>query len=408
MENPVTATRATDEDHVGARRVRSLAFFAKDIGSLTLDVEVNETDVLYTHVGANDRVPLGAAIVMTRGFHGALRIGIVYKNVLTADRGEGYADDYYDGGIPTLRVDRNDARWALDALHDSDDLRDPGLVRKRLQKLDRIVDRNAGSGSARKRKAAADAERAKRVSDKNKRRNPIAAAMANWGATVQLDKELRIALGADERVSRSRLAIVRLLAGIWKTFHDVDVELASMERWWSPTRRRPLPFSQSKRLATRVARVGEEVCLVTAAPYGQMPLLTQLHGELDALVGALRNATEFRRALPLLASARRTVAALLIHRMIAQMLVTAGKARRFKKPVTGKQRREYLAAADRTMDRIAGEVAALGGRPPAFLRALERRVSEAKKVGLEEVFNAEEAYNLLSEASELFLERPAT
>lgn len=405
MENPITRTRATDDGLPRERPVRDLAFLSTDLGRLCLRVEVNERDVLYTHVGEHPTIPVGAAVVITELREGDVPLAAVYQSVLTADRGEGYAEIYYEDAVPVIRVDRNDARWALDAVHDSDDLVNPEIVRKRNQRLDRIVARNKDSGSERKRTAAADAERAKHPKDKLDRANPMAAAMANWGAAVQLDKELHIALKADERVSKSRVAIVRLLASVWKSFHDADVELGSMERWWKPGRRRPLPFSQARRLAERAARIEAELALITAAPYGQMPLLAQLREEIDSLVEALNDKGRYRDAFPLLQCARRTAAKLILHRVIAQMLVTAGKVRRFKKPITAAQRREYVAAADRANTQIVAAIMDEPGRS-VFLSRLQGRLEEAKQVGLEDEFDAERAYELLGDASNLYLERP--
>lgn len=406
MSNPITCTDATEPGASPARPVRDVTVDTPDLGRLVLRVEVNEPDVLYTHVGEHPTIPVGAAVVITELREGDVPLAAVYQSVLTADRGEGYAGAYYEEGIPVLRVDRNDARWTLDAVHDSDDLGDPEIVRKRLRRLDRIVARNKDSGSARKRRAAHDAERAKSLKDKNARANPMAAAMANWGAAVQLDKELRIALTAGERVSKSRVAIVRLLASVWKTFHDTDVELASMERWWKPSRRRPIPFAQARRLAERARRMGTELARITAAPYGQMPMLAQLRAELDTFVDALGDADRYRDAFPLLACARRTAGKLILHRTVAQMLVTAGKVRRFKKPITAKQRREYVAAADAANAQILAAIAAEGGRT-GFLGRLKRCLEDAKQVGLEDAFDAERAYELLIDASNLYLESPA-
>ncbi|OGL94885.1 hypothetical protein A2348_05355 [Candidatus Uhrbacteria bacterium RIFOXYB12_FULL_58_10] len=403
MENPLTHTYATDGRPVRGRAHASLLFYSTELGVLRLDVDVNEPGVLYTHVGAHESVPPGAAIVLTQGSHETLPVGVIYRSVLHADRGEMYADTYYDGAIPDLRVFRNDARWALDAVHDSDDLTDPELVRRRVRRLDRLIERNTGSTGERKRRAVSDATRAKFERDKRGQRNPMAAAMANWGAAVQLDKQLRIALNADERVSRSRVAIVRLLASIWKCLHDCDVELASMTRWWKPGRKRPLQLAQAKRLAERAARTSDELTLITAAPYAQMPLLAQLRDELDAFVVALNDRERFRAALPLLMAARRSVGKLLIHRQIAQMLVTAGMVRRFKRPIKAKERREYAAAADRACNEVALAQLAEPSRS-GFLDDLLRALADAKQIGLEDAFDARAAYDALADASDLYLD----
>lgn len=403
--NPLTGTQATDDAHVVGRATRTLSIHAKSIGPIIgLEVEVNEEGVLYTLVGNHELFRPGAIIVMTQGETDGLPNATVYGDLLKADRGQIYAEDYYVGEIPALRVDRNSMLWALDVLH-RDDLTDPKTVAKRNARLERVRVRLEGSTSPRKQRAAQHAERGQQVADKRKRRNPMATAMVTWGGTVQLDKQLRVALKADLRVSKSRTAIVRLLGATWKTFHDADVELASMLRWWMPGRKRPLNKTQAKRLSERVMNVWHALCTVKAAPFARMPMLAELQGDVFNLAMALTDATRLREGEGMIRSARRLLGRLFVHRVLTQMLVTAGRVRRFDRKMTAKECLAYIRAAN-----VAGRmVHDLGHHlpPDSFLQRLDQRITDAEAAGHDDPFDAEKAYRLLNETLALYVERPA-
>lgn len=404
--NPVTGTRATDDEAVVERTTRTLAIYAKNIGPITgLAVEVNEEGVLYTVVGKDDQVGAGWIVVMTQGQTDGLPNATVYGDLLKADRGQIYAEDYYVGEIPALRVDRNSMLWALDVLH-RDDLTDPRTVEKRNARLERVRVRLDGSTSERKQRAAQHAERGQRVKDKRKRPNPMATAMVTWGGTVQLDKQLRVALKADLRVSKSRTAIVRLLGATWKTFHDADVELASMLRWWMPGRKRPLNKTQAKRLSERVMNVWTELCAVKVAPFAGMPMLAELQGHVFNLAMALTDATRLREGEGMIHVARRILGRLFVHRVLTQMLVTAGRVRRFKRAITAGERLAYIRAANNAGHMVYDLQMPLRATDP-FLERLRDRIIHAEGAGHDDPFDAEKAYRLINGALDLYTERPA-
>lgn len=403
--NPVTGTHATDDEAVFERATRTLSIYAKDIGPITgLAVEVNEEGVLYTVVGKHDPVGDGAIVVMTEGETDGLPNAVVYRDLLTADRGQIYAEDYYVGEIPALRTDRNTMLWALDVLH-RDDLTDPRTVEKRNARLERVRKRLDGSASERKQRAAQHAERAQKVKDKRRRPNPMATAMVTWGGTAQLDKQLRVALNANLRVSKSRTAIVRLLGRTWKTFHDADVELASMLRWWMPGRKRPLTLSQAKRLSERVMNVWQDLITVKAAPFAGMPMLAELQDQVFQLSMALTDGTRFRSAEPYVRAARRLLGRLFVHRVLTQMLVTAGRVRRFNRKITAKECLAYIRAANTAGHMVHDLRHHLP--PDSFLERLDRRIMDAEAAGHDDPFDAEKAYGLLNAALDLYVERPS-
>lgn len=400
--NPLTGTHATDDDCVVERTTRALSIYAKNIGPLRgLEVEVNEEGVLYTHIGKNVQIAPGTIIVMTRGETDGLPDAIVYGDLLKADRGQIYAEDYYIGEIPALRMDRNHMLWALDVLH-RDDLTDPETVKRRNAKLERVRARLAKSTSPRKLRAAQHAERGQRVTDKRKRPNPMATAMVTWAGTVQLNRQLRVALQANLRVSKSRAAIVRLLGATWKVFHDADIELASMERWWDGNRKRPLSFAQAKRLSVRASNVWGELDAVHAAPFAGMPLYTLLKNEVSEFATALADGTRFRTANKYLIAARRLLAYLFVHQQVSQMLVTAGRVHRVRRAIGKKERLAYVRAADEACG--MADIQVVRGLGNAFLRRLRGRLADAKQVGLEDSFDAELACYRLNQVLGLYLE----
>ncbi|PJA45399.1 hypothetical protein CO174_03335 [Candidatus Uhrbacteria bacterium CG_4_9_14_3_um_filter_50_9] len=332
--NPVTGTRSIDEQVPMVDQQRLLVFIDRKTEVVTCVDTLELGPGVHTHIGIHDRVPLGAVIVRTRGAKGGIPICVVYRDLLRAMRGEGYAEDYYDEEIPTLTMALGDAHWALQAVHDSDDLRDPEMVAEREERLIAIIRLAAEGSSEYKERAGANAERALQLLDKLGRGNPMAAAMANWGVTVQLDKQLLQALGAGARVSKSHLAIVQALTRIWESIRHADIELASMGRWWSPGRKQPLDLAQAVRLASRVERIAAPLKLIHAAPYAQMPLMLVLADQLDELGRMLCDEERFMNAGPLVHLIRESLGLLLIHRRLAQALIVPAKARRFKRAFT--------------------------------------------------------------------------
>lgn len=405
--NPVTGTRATDDRLPAARPRTTMDVYDVDWHKCLrgLLVETAEDGVLYTHVGEHDVVPRGAVIVLTQGRTQGLPNAVVYRRgLLSANRGQMYASDYYEGVIPELRAHRNDMLWALEAIH-RDDLTDPEVVRVRNARLQRIHERLDGSRSPRKARAAQHADRAQRREDKRGRANPMAAAFVTWGGTVQLDKELRVALKADMRVSRSRVAIVRMLGETWRVFHDVDAEMRSMERWWAAGRRRPLTRAQAIRLSERVTYLWRIAGTVTVAPYVHMPLVVALRDELFQFAVALADGARYRHAGVFVPSVRRLAGLLVVHKLVSQMLVVVGRLRRSGRPVAHEEQVGYLRAARQVRD-------ALEALPPrtdtgiAFdfpVLDLAARLAAVERGGGDTPLDEEDAYAALDAALALYL-----
>ncbi|PJE76762.1 hypothetical protein COV05_02930 [Candidatus Uhrbacteria bacterium CG10_big_fil_rev_8_21_14_0_10_48_16] len=270
--NPVTGTPAVDGKTSLPEPHRHLFTFMVGEADFDVDVVTMAPGVLHTSVAT------GAVIVQTRGTVEGLPVCVVYRTLLHALRGEMYAVDYYAREIPDLVADESSARWCLRLVHDSDDLTDPELVTLREQALEEIIVRAKASMAEHKVVAVADAVRALQVDDTLGRRNPMAAAMANHGLVIRLNHLIANASGAEIRVSKTLLAIVQVLANIWKTFHDIDVELASMERWWMENRRDPLTYEQAQKLAVRVERLALPISDIHEAPYARG--LAQMFGRL--------------------------------------------------------------------------------------------------------------------------------
>lgn len=401
--NPMNATGGEDFTEAKAlvqREPTARTFYVKSVGMATVLVEVHKEGVLYVHVGTHARVPTGAALVGTQGTHGGHPFVVMYRGIPEAGRGEGYASGYYEHALPGLREGRNASLGALEQLHDSDDGRDADLAARRDETLGQVA-ADHGDGGERRRRAAADAERGRQLVDRLGRRNPGAAAMANAWAALQLDAQLRTGTKAELRVSESFASVIGLVGSVWKAFHDADIQLASMERWWTPGRRNPLRAAQAKRLAARVAGAAEQVSLVHVAPYAQMPLVQTLSASLDELVAILEAGTALGSGYPALARARRILALLLIHPQLSMARTVAGMVRRFpRRPVTDAQSRRYLAHLKRAGEQLAraAEHEAVHGLE-RFLVDIRGRIDRAESAVLREAgFDASEACRQLDAA----------
>lgn len=340
--NPVTGTSAVDGQTSLPTNVPWELRCTVDGVEHTFLVVTLVPEILHACAQADPDAPLGAImVVINRGVKGVPEVK-VYKTLLHALRGEGYAKDYYTETIPSLEVMQGDALWALRMVHDSEDLTDQALVFTRDRKLRDIIAELGPSVAERKRLAVSDAERAQLGDDVLARKNPMAAAMANWGLTVQLGHLVESATGHDQRISRTLLAIVQVLADDWKIFRDIIAELASMKRYWRDSRSVEFTLDQAKRLAVRVDRIAMPLQNMVAAPYGQMPILALLKKRLIDLSNDLKNESGYKLAFPLLLEASRTSLTLLVHASIAKALTIPARARRLECVMTPSEQLELL------------------------------------------------------------------
>ncbi len=410
--NPSSGTRITAEDEsdrlapLRSLPTRQETMHLVNVGVVTMEVESYLSGVLAIHVGDNPQVPTGAVIVTVRGMtEDGLPIGVAYADLANAGRGERYAMLYYERLNPALREGRNEGARALEDLHRSNDLADPAIALARDAALASIAANHADGGERRQR-AAADAERARQLFDRLGRRNPGAAAMANAWTAIQLDTQLRTGLKAERRVSASLAAIIELTGRVWKAFHDADAELLSMERWWQPTRSRPLTAEKARELAVRVRKAEEQVRLIRVAPYGNMPLVSDLLKCLTSMAESLEGGA-FRDAIQFLVTARRLLSVILIHPSVVVARAVAGEMRRFGRPATDDQRRRYLQALDRahTLSETATareRGAERGSGMDAVLVYVSRHVRDAIRQGLATDLDAHSACAALDSALSAF------
>lgn len=232
--NPITGTTATDSDPVLPLPPSEVFTFVnrETEDTVTASLHTAHRAVLYVcerdTSGTLDR---GASIVITSGFRRGLPVGVVYRDMPRALRGEGYAQLYYEGEVPVLKMAQEDALWALEMVHVSDDLLDPDMSRQRTEALQGIIGLLEERSGPRVKRALSNATRALEREDVQERHNPMAAAMANWGLTVQLDHRFHEAVQIQERVSRSRHAILQNLLSTWGIFQAIKIEMEAMRRW---------------------------------------------------------------------------------------------------------------------------------------------------------------------------------
>ena len=177
----------------------------------------------------------------------------------------------------------------------------------------------------------------------------MAAAMANWGVTVQLSHGIVTATHGQAQVSRSALAVVQTLTWIWRSFQNVDIELASMERWWSPNRHEPFTFECAQRLTRRLESLREPLLNIRAAPFVRMPVLAKLVEHLGWLCDELSDEDSFEEAGGLLLRTRYLATLLLLHRDLAQLMILPSRAQRWNRKMSDLERVEFAQKAERIL-----------------------------------------------------------
>lgn len=336
QSNPLTGTDATFKSAPAPLRVSEPCTFWDTWNErlVTAQMRADHPGVLYVCTERdNKHVSFGAVLVITGSHQGHLA-GKVYQSILHALRGEGYAQVYYEREVPVLEMALEDAHWALGVVHQTDDLQcEPDLVRAREEALEQIIQMAQPRQSDRVQQAARNAGRAQQVHDRIGRRNPMAAAMANWGVMVQLDHRLNEAVGARTRVSRTRHLILQDLLRLWGVFSEIKIELEAMARWWKNDHQRP-DSAEMSALHHRVTRLREKLINTPmAAPYVNMSIMVYLVGQLFQLGQALdphSEAVTYKRGGDYRAGAYQWVLLLRLHADLAKLLDSVATAQRFE------------------------------------------------------------------------------
>jgi hypothetical protein len=343
--NPISGTSAIDgATEVAGYPQETVVFQLGDGQQLTLRVEVVREHGVYINLEGGRVAPSGAVIVL-RGSQDPA----IYKDGLTALRGMLYADEYYDDEIPGLEICVDDADWALKIIHDSGDGLDWGLMQERDAALAQIVEFCGNSEDGDKVKAARFAARTVDFVDCLGRENPMAAALVNVRLNEALQRRLDGAESGRLRVSKARMAVIEILTSAWRSFMDVDVELATMERWFASDRKerglKEFNPAQAKKMSERVGRLLLPLENVSVAPYVTMPTFLDLIEELGELRDILADETRFAKVLNVLQMVRWRIGVLMVHRDLAKAMVPVGAARRFGRGLSEGEREALHGAA---------------------------------------------------------------
>jgi hypothetical protein len=287
-------------------------------------------------------------------------------------RGEGYAQLYYEEEVPVLQMAQEDALWALEMVHVSDDLFDSEQTRRRTDALGRIISLLEDRSGPRVERALSNATRALEREDVQERHNPMAAAMANWGLTVQLDHRFHEAVQIQGRVSRSRHAILQNLLGTWGIFQAIKIEMEAMRRWWR-LRDDSLDKARALPLAHRVGRLRQQLdATLLAAPYCNIVAVTNLScvlGQLEEVL--LGPETGYSNGARFHALAWQWASFLRLHSELVKFMDPVARARRQDRDLASPERVAFM----RSRERLVGSFQQLlqAAHPPS----LDRRCTKA-------------------------------